>query len=206
MKYTCFISYADVKEPDLFAFIEELKDALVTELKLLLDESVSVYFDKRENKPGTLFNPAIASALCQSLCLVVVYMPAYDTHTYSLREFTAMEILEQKRKEKLARPDLDDKGMIIPIILRKLKELPKQIRGQRQYVDISTFLLRAENLKTDKAYAARIQKVAEYIAELHAIVEEAQTDLCVGCNGYVLPPDEAVVPWRMRPAAVELPR
>jgi len=206
MKYTCFISYPDLDEPDLLLFVEQLKNALTSELKYQLDKAVEVYVDKKKITPGMLFNPAIAAALCQSLCMVVVYMPPYETHQYCLREFAAMEKLEKQRKDLMKRADLNDKGMIIPIILRKrkkdLKDLPKQISGERQVFDLSQFALQAESLKRDKIYADEIRKIAEYIAEVQGIVDEAQADLCGGCDGFVLPAEDEVKPWREKPPAL----
>jgi hypothetical protein len=97
---------------------------------------------------GYNFDEALFKAICQSICMVVVYSPKYEDHVYCLREYTAMERIEMKRKEILGNKASNEVGMIIPIVLRGLQEgLPDKIRKQRHYVDFSKFSTASMNMK-----------------------------------------------------------
>src|SRR3954447_18759174 len=100
-KYSCFISYCHGQEELMKGFMDQLKRALKAELEPLLDEEV--YIDDERLKPGSLYNEALASAICESICMIVVYSPRYERHEYCRREFAAMESLEQPRKQMLGR-------------------------------------------------------------------------------------------------------
>jgi hypothetical protein len=98
--------------------------------------------------PGYNFDEALFKAICQSICMVVVYSPKYEDHVYCLREYTAMERIEMKRKEILGNKASNEVGMIIPIVLRGLQEgLPDKIRIQRHCVDFSKFSTASMNMK-----------------------------------------------------------
>src|SRR5215510_8791933 len=88
-KYSCFISYCHGKEDLVRTFIEELKKALKRHLDAYLDEGV--YIDEERLRGGDLYNEKLAEAICQSVCMIVVYMPKYERHPYCLREYAAME-------------------------------------------------------------------------------------------------------------------
>ena len=76
-RYICFISYVHSKSTMLREFVAELKQALVDELDPIFDEDV--YIDKEGLQPGDHFNEELAKAICQSFCMVVVYVPKYES-------------------------------------------------------------------------------------------------------------------------------
>src|SRR6185436_9660597 len=92
------------------------KTALGAELEALMDEQI--YVDEDRLKPGYKFNEKLASAICQSVCMIVVYSPRYAQHDYCVREFEGMELLEQRRHQLLGTAADQGKGFIIPIVLR----------------------------------------------------------------------------------------
>lgn len=92
-KYACFISYPHGQYELMKSFIEQLKKALNNYLEPLLDEEVYIDVDRLE--PGYHYNEALAKAICQSICMIVVYSPKYERHSYCLREYQAMECMLQ---------------------------------------------------------------------------------------------------------------
>jgi len=97
LKYSCFISYRHTQKD----IVQGLVTSLKTELSRWLD--MDVYLDEERLKGGEFFNAKLAQAICESVCLIVVYTPTYfsDKNTYCAREYKAMEELEQVRFDKL---------------------------------------------------------------------------------------------------------
>jgi hypothetical protein len=97
-KHACFISYRRHEQSELSErFIADLCSAVRNELAVLLDEDL--YIDRERLRGGAFFNPALADALCKSVCMIVVYTPTYFSreHLYCAREYLAMEKLEKTR-------------------------------------------------------------------------------------------------------------
>ena len=202
MKFTCFISYPHLDAELMTDFINELAEALRQSITLYL-ANAEIFVDLKRLKPGYVFDASIASALCQSLCLIAVYVPPYEERAYCLREFEGMERLEGVRKARLKLPELFDKGMIIPIVFRG-KDLPSKITKRYQYFDLSRFTPGAQSLLKNRKYAVAIDEIAQYVAALSKAV--AGTDVCADCDAYVLPAESDVAPWRQKPMESPFPR
>src|SRR5690349_15742687 len=128
-KYSCFISYRHGQFELTKTFVEQLYTALSGELETMVDKDVGVYIDKQRLLPGYFYNEDLAKAICQSICMLVVYSPSYEESDYCKREFEAMYRLQQQRFGLLgvANPE---SGMIIPVIFRGvLDDLPERMRG-----------------------------------------------------------------------------
>jgi hypothetical protein len=193
-KYSCFISYCHGQEELMRGFMDQLKRALKAELEPLLDEEV--FIDSERLKPGYLYNEALATAICESICMIVVYSPRYERHEYCRREFAGMESLEQARKELLGRA-APPRGFIIPVIFRgKADDLPQQITQSRHYADFSQFTLAAADITRHPEYAAEIRKIAEVIYDHYKAFERAKANPCVLCETFKLPGAEAAPRWR----------
>src|SRR5713101_965974 len=121
-KYACFISYCHGQYDLVKGFMDQLKAALKSELEPLLDEQV--YIDEERLKPGYSYNEELAKAICQSVCMIVVYSPKYERHEYCVREFEGMEQLEKQRRHLLGAAGDDARGFIIPIVLRGDDDVP----------------------------------------------------------------------------------
>ena len=81
------------------SFIEQFTDSLRNELDPLLSEGI--YLDEERLNAGEHYNPAIANELCNSACMVMIYVPTYEQSSYCMREFTGMVRLERERNIKL---------------------------------------------------------------------------------------------------------
>src|SRR5712692_4192213 len=137
-QYSCFISYAHGQEQLIRRFIDELQKALKSSLEPYLDQQV--YIDEERPKAGNRFNPKIARALCESVCMILVYVPKYGQHSYCVREYAAMEWLEEQRRALLGKKLPAERGFIIPIVLRgRHEDLPPKLKGHIHYADFSRY-------------------------------------------------------------------
>lgn len=202
-QYSCFISYRHTQAD----IVQELVSSLKTELSRWLD--MDVYLDKERLKGGDFYNAELAKALCQSVCLIVVYTPTYfsEKNTYCAREFKAMEELEQKRLEKAGLKDNAKHGLIIPIVYRGDKKLPNDIKNKRHCHFFEEFQISGHATLNDPEYAQRIKEIAEYIGERCEELSEIEEEVCKPCEAFEIPSDAEVSEWLtgMLPAKPKLP-
>jgi hypothetical protein len=193
-KYACFISYCHGQYELVKGFMDQLKAALKSELEPLLDEEV--YIDEERLKAGYRYNEELAKAICQSVCMVVVYSPKYERHEYCIREFEGMEKLEQRRWELLGAARNDARGFIIPIVLRGGEDVPARIKENKHYADFSRFTLATPDIIRNPEYVVEIRKIANVIYEQFKTFRDAGADPCTLCPGFKLPQASEVVAWR----------
>jgi hypothetical protein len=172
--------------------MDQFKQALIASLEPWLRKEV--YMDDRHS-PGYSFNDGIAQAICQSICMIVVFSPVYADSNYCIREFLAMENIEKKRKEKIG-PKLDRTSrMIIPIIFRGDPDrLPPKIKDI-QYYDFSKFTL--ASLKLSKRDKEVIEKIAKRIYDHYENIKSTYSNIIDDeCDKFLLPSeDEAMNHW-----------
>jgi hypothetical protein len=192
IKYSCFVSYCHGQHEVINGFVTQLKQALKSYLELYLDEEV--YIDEERLKPGYQFNEELSKAICQSVCMIVVYSPTYEKHSYCLREFAAMEYLENARWSLLG--SSDKPGLIIPIILRGKDDLPPRIKSCTHYSDFSQFTLATTRLSKNPKYVKEIEKIVDVIYEHYKTFSNPNVDVCSVCESFEIPPEEDVLPWR----------
>ena len=200
-KYACFISYPGTQGQMMKAFIDELKQALRDCIDPYLDEQV--YIDKEQLAGGDHFNEALAEAICQSLCMVVVYVPKYERHEYCRREYRAMELLEQQRAAICGRERLGNRGMIIPIILRGDGDLPDRIKKHVHYCNFTKYTTASQNIRNNVDCVAQLEAVAQNVYELYQAFEGLE--VCNDCNTFALPSPADAPPWRPAPPISPLP-
>jgi len=192
IKHACFISYCHGQGSVMRPFVEQLATALGDYLEPYLDQKV--YVDSDRLKPGYRFNEALAEAICESLCMIVIYVPKYERHPYCGREFAAMELLESGRFQRMGQAVDRKRGMIIPIILRGASAVPERITAERHYADFSKYSTATTNFLTNPEYVSMIQKIVEVIYELYQAVEAAGVDICSDCREFQLPGEAPT--WR----------
>ena len=192
IRYSCFISYAHGQGELVKKFMYQFKQALIATLEPLL--SKEVYMDDRHS-PGYSFNEGIAQAICESICMIVVFSPVYAESNYCIREFLAMENIEKKRKEKMG-PNFDRTSrMIIPIVFRGDPDsLPRRIKDIHYY-DFSKFTL--ASLKLSKKDKEIIETIANRIYKHYQIIKNSNINIIdEECNKFLLPSeDEATDQW-----------
>jgi TIR domain len=192
--YSCFISYKHGQNQLTEKIINDLQVALEAELSQYFNEGI--FIDRDRLKGGTFFNENLATALCQSVCMIVVYNVVYFKSNYCLREFRAMEKLEAKRLG--ANPK---NGLIIPIVFRGINKLPNEIKGRRQFYDFETFDPTVPGMINEKRYYDKIKEIASYIYDRYEELQATNTDYCVECGSFKLPDEKEVVPIAVEGAA-----
>jgi hypothetical protein len=190
--YACFISYCHGQYELAHTFVDQLVKALNNEVDVYLDEKV--YIDRERLKPGYMFNEKLAEAICESVCMIVIYTPRYKEHTYCLREYTAMEILEHQRLQALGDNAANGEGLIIPIIFRgDQDEPPARISQHRHYCDFSSYTRASEEIARNEIYATKIKEIVKYIKKWRDRLKDVHGP-DANCEAFKLP-DESQVTW-----------
>jgi hypothetical protein len=194
-RYSCFISYRHGQRKLAERIINDLSEALSCELELLLDKGV--YLDRERLKGGEFYNEALAIALCESACMIVVFTPTYfdKEHTFCAREYKAMEKLEETRLKLLGGSANKMPGLIIPIIFRGEDCLPKEIKERRQYYNFGDFLLSDVKIGKHPKYARKIQEIARSIYDHYKTLAALHEDPCSGCSQFTFPTDAEISQW-----------
>jgi TIR domain len=157
IEHACFVSYAHGDEIIMKSFLKQFIQVLNGHLAQCIDEKI--YIDEDRLKPGYNFNLALAQAMCKSVCMIVLFNPRYERRSYCLREFLAMEILENERIQLLGNNHDITKRMIIPILLRgKDEDIPPKIK-EIQYRDFSNFQLVGRRLKEDNNFYNDLKEI-----------------------------------------------
>ncbi len=210
-QYACFVSYRHHDQSQIAErFILDLCSALRNELAMQLDEDI--YVDRQRMQIGTTFNEALASALCRSVCMVMVYTPTYFSrqHLYCAREFKAMEGIEGSRLAHLSERDRREHGLILPVVLRGMGSLPDELRNRRHCYNFERFSLTSRELARNKAFEAEVREMAEVIVQRKRLLDAVGTDMTCNCNQFTFPSEDHVRPWvdqlsKPRSTAAQLP-
>lgn len=193
IRYGCFLSYAHGQYAYMSKFKDDLIDALQCYLEPHLDNEDELFVDSQQLGGGDDLDGRIARALCESVCMVMLYTPKYEAHPYTRREFAAMQMIENERKHWYVLPS----HLIIPIILtRHPAGLPQQISSPGMYVDFSGYTLASGDLKANPAYLPDIKKIVQRIASHYHLLKRSAPP-GHDCGRFVLPdiPPE----WRAIP-------
>lgn len=183
-------------------FISEFKENLDSSLEVYFDEGV--YVDEDRLNPGFKYNAALAKAICQSLCMVVVYIPKYERHEYCRKEFAAMEYLEKKRFCSIDDRKMSEFGMIIPVILRGEKEdLPQKIAKNIHYADFSRWTTASDKIEDDKDSIKEVEKIAKYVYKLYKSIETHCDDIFYDCESFRIP--DNIPEWSDSPMTQTFP-
>lgn len=170
--------------------LKELKNTLESHILMYVDKEV--FIDTDMLGPGCYFDEALSRAICQSICMIVVYTPTYKdrNHLYCQREYVAMENVEKERIEMLG-DRINDNGMIIPVLVRGGKEeLPPNI-SNRQYCDF----INVKGINKNPNYLAEIDRIAQTVYAYYTAFKERNIDPCCECGSFSLPPEEDIEPW-----------
>ena len=134
---TCFISYRHGGHEHSRKLVESFYQALSGELDLYIRGS-RVYLDRERLRGGDFFSQELATQLCRSVCMVLLFDPSYFdlASPYCAREYKAMLDLEEQRR--MCCPA--GMGLIIPVIIRGEKLLPDEIKNSRQFYSFEKLL------------------------------------------------------------------
>ena len=200
-EWACFISYRHGQGELIKEFIDELETALQNHLGLA-GSGLKVFVDRERLKPSYSVNPALAEAICKSVCMIVVYNHGYfdKNSPFCAKEFCAMVELE---KERLG-TGLGKSTLIIPIMLRPPERIPAEILD-RNPCDFSKIYTNPEEreriLKLKKrlnqssleiAYPKDIERIVAVIMDTYHILTSQDGDICGECSHFEFPDDSEV--------------
>jgi len=192
-KHACFISYRHGQGELVKGFLDQFSSALKSELEMHLAEDV--YFDEDRLHAGAVLNPTLALALCESVCMIMIYTPRYfaSDSTYCIREFLAMQNVENRRTQ-LTQPTAT-KSFIVPVVLRGNEGFPNQIFGQGPviYSDFSRFTLSDRKIIKNSSYFSEIKKIANHIVSMFNMLSAKQP--CRGCSQLHFPDEQVALAW-----------
>lgn len=175
-------------------FMKQLAEALNSTIEIYL-KNKKVYIDE-ELQPSDDYKKVLAKAICKSICMVVVYTPAYNQSDFCLKEFTAMEVLEKKRisQMQLLGKKIDNR-LIIPIVLRGENMLPPKIKDI-QYIDFSKLSLCdfAKNILKNEKIIDKLETIAMVIQKHDENFREI-ADICGDCDSFMLPTEAEITNW-----------
>ena len=191
-EYSCFISYRHCTQELGRRIIKEFHDVLAGELEM---HGRKVFIDQERLKGGDFYNEILATDLCRSVCMLLVYWPDYFDleHTYCAREYQAMRGLEAHRLKLLKSVKERRHGLIIPAVFRG--NLPSEVRNKRLSKDFSYFQTSSPRLNRHARSVTMIREIAEYIDGRCRAFERLDADPFLNCNDFTLPPEEEVRPW-----------
>lgn len=182
IKYACFISYPhprtegrlDQRQHDLITdFIGSFLNGLKFYLKAYLRKDI--YFDEDYLEGGSIVDKDLAQAICESVCMIVVFVPAYSDSNYCKREFLTMERIEKKRGRLLKDNYYKTHRMIIPIILRgDAEELPHKITTIKYFNEFSNFHTATQNMWENEIYRQILEVIARDIRKFHTFLTELE--------------------------------
>lgn len=190
IRYGCFFSYAHGRHALMQRFKSALADALRCYLEPYFDNEDELFIDTEQLGGGDDLDRKIARAMCESVCMILIYTPKYEAHAYTRREYEAMRLIEAERGKWYALPS----RLIIPVVMTRHPEsLPPQIADARFYVDFSRYTMATADLMSNPDFLPDIDKMVKRIAA-HYACQKKHTPLDHDCNQFVLP---AVPPeWR----------
>lgn len=177
-------------------FMKQLEEALNSSFGIYMGGK-RVYTDKKL-QPGDDFEKKLAKAICRSVCFIVVYTPSYEESDFCLREFAAMENIEDRRMQLIGKKLTCDERLIIPIILRgEKKDLPPKISANIQYCDCSDISLSSFicDIYNHPSFIDKMEEIVKKISKHYKIFDIV--DVHSICESFEIP-KEGIIPWRDR--------
>ena len=192
--HACFISYRHRPGREYMTIIEDLRTTLQDEVVIWMNQQV--YLDSDRLRGGNFFNRSLARALCESVCMVVFYIPPYfdSDYTYCAREFKAMEELEARRLRAL---DIEggENGLIIPIVCRGWDVFPQEIKDSRHCHNFEPYYMQKRKISQHPKGLTEVRRIAKYIFDRYQEMKARADELCRGCGQFNIPQDADVRPW-----------
>ena len=188
-KCSCFISYPHNAGKSVDKFVNRLKVELADVFAQYVTDPIMADHDFQT---GADFNKAIAQTICESACLLVVYMPVYQRKVFCLQEYTAMERLQIERYKALQKDLSAQFGMILPLVYTgEESKIPKWISQHINYKNISKFTIADPEAVFDQPdFQAWLVKIANMVDSLYNAFKTSPTNPCVACGTYELPGEQ----------------
>jgi hypothetical protein len=188
-KCACFISYPHNAGKSVDTFVGRLKEELQDRFAQFVTDPIVTDHDFQT---GANFNKAIAQKICESACLLVVYMPVYQRKPFCLQEYTAMELLQAERYNALQQDLSAQYGMILPLVYTgEESKIPEWISKHINYKNISKFTIADPEAVFDQHdFREWLVKIANMVDSLYNAFQASPTDPCQTCGTYALPDEQ----------------
>jgi len=192
-EYACFMSYRQTRTGEVPPLVQKLFENLSEEITDFWEKEI--FLDRERLRAGDRYNEILACKLCKSVCMIAVYTPVYfhEQHTYCAREYYAMQQLEKTRLQGLPKSE-QEKGLIIPIVLKGEEFLPLEVKSCRQYYNFESYALgglRGNNM----SYRKELRNIVKYILDRHRAFSKLDFDPCRFCTAFRFPTDQEIRPW-----------
>lgn len=164
-------------------FVEEFKQALSSSIEPYMD--IEPFIDYEQLGPGYRYNDALAQAICESICMVSIVVPKYFKRGYCIQELVTMEKIQKIRTNKIGQHALENRGLIIPIVLRgKVENLPEKMKKHIHCCDFSKFKTSSPKICETDPFVDKIDKIAEYIFDLHELFMKDDSLVNFSCERF----------------------
>ncbi len=198
-EYACYISYP----PDLGGLIEdyvtELRESLYMEMSAYGKQYSQIYCGwRRLYKEGFDHND-LPRKLCRSVCMIIIFTPAYFDSISCALEYKAMESLEKRRLTLLGDSLDKNQRLIIPLVVRGRKSFPEDITqleiGRKN--DFQNYSPGKKVLKRKQTYADQIREIAEYVVDHCRRFKDVPAAFS-DCQNYMFPTEEEIRDWQQK--------
>lgn len=192
-KSACFISYPHNAGKSVDRFVTRLKDELQDRIAQFVTDPIVTDHDF---PTGADFHAKIAKSICESACLIVVYMPVYQRKPFCVQEYIAMERLQANRYNKLQLGAADQIGMILPIVYaggeRKTpgwqSKIPAWVSDKINYKDITLFTISDPLAVFDQTdFQNWLGDIANLVDSIYNTFQKAGANPTQVCGGHTLP-------------------
>ena len=188
LKHACFISYAHGGGQLIESFIKKFSEVLSAELETYFEEDI--WIDRNKLEAGNDLESALATAICQSVCIVVVFFPRYTRREWCMRELAHALRIEKERFSKLKGHFDTTKGLIIPVVLRGDEDDMPELIKKRIWVDFKAFSLADPDITHNPEHVKAVEKMAKYIHDVYKDLDRAcrnqHVDILHNCNSLLL--------------------
>ncbi len=189
-EHACFISYRRVPSDEAKRFKDDLHKALAGEIAAYLGKVEYVFIDD-DLSAGDRLEKTLAWKLCHSVCMVLIYTPAYFDRSDPdcAREYKAMRALETQRLGSLPAEERQH-VLIIPVIYRGEKYLPDEVKAPL-FAKLDSL---TGGLDSHPDYVTAVKKIADYIIERCQAFVNHKVD-AKDCDQFALPSPDEIRPW-----------
>jgi hypothetical protein len=193
-RYSCFISYRHTTEYKGRVYTQRIVEDLKAELELRVAHEV--YRDTERLKGAEFYQESLATAICKSVCMVVLFWPTYfsEEHTFCAREFRAMEELERQRLLLLEDEAERQNGLIVIIALRDFALIPQEIRERRLCKNFEPYTLKS-NMRRNPGFQQDVIDISKYISDRVRVFATVDTQRLPECEQFRLPAAGEILTW-----------
>ncbi len=200
-EHACFISYRngdrsdrgrDARRQDIEdtinAFARDLKNELHRELQRAgVNYDKSIVFLDQDLEEGTTLLSTFASAVCKSVCMVVVFTPHYlnKDKLYCASELEGMFRRLQERCVKLGFDETHKHEWVFTVVLNEPDRVPDILLDNIRF-DFTTYSHSSIPLRDHEGLHSKVQTLARKIAYHWECLDQENTLLTEDCENFAL--------------------